>query len=79
MDAWELKPQRLGSLWLKASVTWKGERELFWLKASMIRGRWAVPLLNYALAFVLQLMMSVENLCYHPTRKLAEGRVLCEA
>jgi hypothetical protein len=47
MYVWDLNPGGLGS---------------FWLKASMIGVRWAVPLLNYALAFALQLMKSAENL-----------------
>jgi hypothetical protein len=33
------------------------------LKASMIGGRRAVPLLNYTLAFALQLRKSTENVC----------------
>jgi hypothetical protein len=34
MNVWELNPEVLGSLWLMASQTWRGES--LWLKASMI-------------------------------------------
>jgi hypothetical protein len=46
MDVWELNPEGLESLWLKAY---------------MISGRRAKPLLHYTLAFSLQLTKSTEN------------------
>jgi hypothetical protein len=41
---------------------WDLGGESLWLKASMIGDKWALPLLNYTLAFALQLRKSTENL-----------------
>jgi hypothetical protein len=60
MDIWELTPEGLGSLWLITSATWRGGGGAFWLKATIIRV--AGPLLNYTLAFALQLRKCTENL-----------------
>jgi hypothetical protein len=56
MDVWELNPEGLGSHWLMASATW-------WWGVNLAEGlhdwgRRAVPLLNYNLAFALQLRKS---------------------
>jgi hypothetical protein len=59
MDDWELNPEGLGSLWLMAPATWV---ENILSEGLHERGRQAKPLLNYALAFVLQLRKSTENL-----------------
>jgi hypothetical protein len=58
MDVWELNPE-LGLLWLKASATLGVDH---WLKATMIRCRWAVPLFIYTSASALQLRKSTGNL-----------------
>jgi hypothetical protein len=59
MGVWELNKEGLGSLWLMASATW-GEITL--TEGLHDWGRRAVPLLNYILAFALQLRKSTENL-----------------
>jgi hypothetical protein len=60
MDVWEFKPEGLGSLWRMASATWGGG---IILAGGLYRwGRRAVPLLNYALEFALQLRKSTEDL-----------------
>jgi hypothetical protein len=58
LHVWQLNPEGLGSLWLNASAT---SGQSFWLKAYMIGGRQAVPLLSYTLAFALKLWKSTEN------------------
>jgi hypothetical protein len=59
MALWGLNPEVLWSLWLMASATWgkitSAEGLNDW-------GKRAVPLLNYTLAFTLQLRKSTENL-----------------
>jgi hypothetical protein len=55
----ELNPEVLGSLWLMASKTWWG---ITLAEGLHDWGRRAVPLLNYTLAFALQLRKITENL-----------------
>jgi hypothetical protein len=59
MALWGLNTELLGSLWLMASATW-GENHS--VEGLHDWGRQAVPLLNYTLAFSLQLRKSTENL-----------------
>jgi hypothetical protein len=61
MAFWELNPEVLGSLWLMASATCGGGG------ITLDKGlhdceRRSVPLLNYTLAFSIQLRKSRENL-----------------
>jgi hypothetical protein len=60
MDVRWLNPQRLGYLLLEASATGKGKGVIF---AEGLRNwdRPAVPILNYILAFALQLRKSPEK------------------
>jgi hypothetical protein len=58
---WELNPEVLGSLWMMAFATWVGGG-ITLAKGLHDWGTRAVPLLNYALAFALQLMKITENL-----------------
>jgi hypothetical protein len=64
MALWGLNPEVLWSLWLMASATWG---EITSAEVLHDWGRRAVPLLNYTLAFSLQLRRSTENLS-HGTR-----------
>jgi hypothetical protein len=59
MDVWDLNPEGLGSLWLTTSVIWG---EIILAEGLNDWGRRTVPLLNYALAFALQLRKSMDNL-----------------
>jgi hypothetical protein len=59
MAIWELNPAVLRSLWLMAFATWG---EITSAEDLHDWGRRAVPLLNYTLAFALQLRKSTENL-----------------
>jgi hypothetical protein len=54
-----LNPEVFGSLWLMTSATWG---EITSAEGLHDWGRRAVPLLNYTLAFSLQLRKSTENL-----------------
>jgi hypothetical protein len=56
MDVRELKPE--GTAF---SETFRVLRGSFWMKASMVGGRRAVPLLNYTSTFVLELRNSTET------------------
>jgi hypothetical protein len=55
---WELNPEVLVSLWLNASAIWRGGGSLR-LRPPWLEKR-AVPLLNYTLAFALQLRKSTD-------------------
>jgi hypothetical protein len=59
MALWGLNPEVLWPLWLMASATWG---EITSAEGLHDFGRRAVPLLNYTLAFALQLRKSTENL-----------------
>jgi hypothetical protein len=59
MAFWELNSEVLRLLWLMVSLTW-GEITL--AEGLHDWGRPTVPLLNYTLAFALQLRKSTENL-----------------
>jgi hypothetical protein len=61
MAFWELNPEVLGLLWLMASATF-GWRGITLAEGLNDLGRRTVPLLNYTLAFALQLRKSTENL-----------------
>lgn len=52
MNVWELKPERLTSLWLTTLQTWGG---ITLAKGLRDRGWRALPILNYTLTFALQL------------------------
>jgi hypothetical protein len=59
MAFWKLNPEEFGSLWLMASATW---RKITLAEGLHDWGRQAEPLLNYTLAFALQLRKRTENL-----------------
>jgi hypothetical protein len=53
IDVWELSPEGMGSLWLKASATLGG---IFGLRTSMTGGGGSCPSFSYTVPFALQLM-----------------------
>jgi hypothetical protein len=58
MAFWKLAPEVLGSLWLMASATLEG---ITLAEGLHDWGRQAIPLLNYTLAFALQLRKSINT------------------
>jgi hypothetical protein len=58
---WELDPEVLGSISLMSSATW-GRVEITSAESPHNWVRRVVPLLNYAMAFILQLRKSTESL-----------------
>jgi hypothetical protein len=56
-NVWELNPNEVESLRLKASVSWRGGGS-FWLRSSMIEGGGPCPFFSHTLAFTLQLKKS---------------------